>query len=119
MDASDVLSIDSSSYVSSVSVSVLELSPRFGSVVVVVTVPVLSIDEPVKDASTRTVNVFDIIAPLIIAPMVQTTVPVGPSAHPVGSAPVTVSPDASASVAVTPAASDGPLLVTFSGMGLV
>ena len=79
----------------------------------VVTVPVLSIDEPVKAASTRTVNVFDTMSPLASNPMVQTTVP-DDSVHPAGSVPVTVSPDASTSVATTFSASDGPLLVTFS-----
>jgi len=56
-------------------VSEAELFPVIVSDVVVVTDAVLSIDEPINDASTSTVNVTDAVAPLRIVPMLHVTVP--------------------------------------------
>jgi len=82
--------------------------------VVVVTDPVLSIDEPVNAESTSTVNVVDaIVVPVAdINPRTHVTVPAD-SEHSVGSE-LTVRSDDSTSVTIVPCASDGPLLVTLS-----
>jgi hypothetical protein len=61
------------------------LFPEFDSVVVVVTVPVLSIDEPAKDGSTSTVNVAEFPPLPIIVPRSQVTVPTGNSSQLPGS----------------------------------
>jgi len=57
-----------------VSLSVSELFAESESPVVESTVPVLSIDAPVKPASTSTVNDADFVAPLAIAPRIHSTV---------------------------------------------
>jgi len=99
-------------------VSESELFPVLVSDVVVVTDPVLSMDEPVNAESTSTVNVVDAVALLpAIVPMTHVTVP-DDSEHSVGSE-LTVRSDESTSVTMVPCASDGPLLVTFSVMVVV
>ena len=85
------------------------------SVVVVLTVPVLVIDVPIKDASTSTVNVEDAVPPLpVVAPRSHVTVPGGDSVHSVGNVPLTVSPVGSTSTTVVSTVLVEPMLVAFS-----
>ena len=112
-DGLNVLRISRSASRVTLSVSSSELFPGVLSFVALLTVPVLVIDEPVKSAATSTVNVTDAIEPSpAIPPRSHVTVLV--PEHPPGSPPVTVSPDGSMSTTSASAASDGPLLVTFS-----